>query len=342
MSWLDRFRGRGAEPEREQRNYTSALVAAAVSAASGKTAQTDAVAATEISAGWWSRALAGAEDGGVLGPDVLLHIGRELALSGDVLLEIRTDRGRLELLPAISWTVRGSASPSTWSYEVTCTGPDGAFMRRLVADRVVHVAINRPPETPWEGRSPVQAARDSGQLAAAIELRLRQEAAGPGAQLLPVPDADLSAIKAELAAAAGGVVMVPTTAGGFGAGAAEAPKRDWQTTRLGLSPPPEVVSLRSAVEASVLGLYGLPPLMMVTAGGVREGRLRFLRSTAVPLARVIEAEVALKLDRPGFRLRWPELELAEAGQRASAAATWAGTELLDDERILDLVGVRRG
>lgn len=339
MSWLSRFRA--DEPAAEQRSFTSALVEAAVAAASGQAAQTDAVAATEIAAGWWSRALAGAEDGGLLGADALMYLGRQLALEGDVMLEVRVDQGRRELLPVVDWTVRGGASPMTWTYEVTVAAPDGATMRRLPASRMVHVRINRSPEMPWAGRSPVRAARDSGMLAASIESRLRQEAAKPSGQLLAVPDADLSDIAAKLADLSGGLLLLPTTSNAFGAGAAEAPRRDWEPTRLGLDPPASVVALRAALQDSILAAYGLPPIALTTAGGQREGRLRFLRSTAVPLARVIEAEAAVKLDRPGFRLRWPELELAEAGQRASAAATWAATGLLGDERIFDLVGVER-
>ena len=308
----------------ETRSYASAVVEAAVAAASGNLASTSAIGATEIAAGWWSRGLAGADDGDLLGAATLAYLGRQLALHGDALLELRVEGGALVLVPSCDWEVFGSASPASWTYRATFAGPDGSVSRRLSPERVIHVRINQEPDRPWAGRSHVAAARDSGQLASAIESRLRNEARSPSGYLLAVPDSDLSQISADLAKLAGGVLMLPTTANAFGAGQVEAPRRDWIGSRLGLDPPAALVALREAVEASVLACYGVPILSITGAGGQREARIGFTRRVMMPLGRVIADEVGRKLDRPGFSFAWPEVDLLDRQAEARIEATRGG------------------
>ena len=101
------------------------------------------------------------------------------------------------------------------------------------------------PGQPYTGTGPLDWAATTARLGAEIERSLADEAGGPLAQLLPVPQdggADdegdpLRGLKADIRAARGRAVMVETvTAAGWGEGASAAPRQDWKPQRLGPAP----------------------------------------------------------------------------------------------------------
>ena len=97
----------------------------------------------------------------------------------------------------------------------------------------------------------------------------------------------------------GRLALVETVASGWGEGRAAAPSSDWTVRRLGADPPATLGLLRAAVEATVLGLLGIPPgLADASADGTgqRESYRRWLHGSVQPLARLVEHELSSKLD----------------------------------------------
>ena len=145
-------------------------------------------------------------------------------------------------------------------------------------------------------------------LNANAERSLADEANGPTAQLLPVPqepgdpeddDNPLKGLRADIAAAKGSALLVETTAGGWGEGAVNAPRADWKMQRLGPAPTDGLVKLADASFARVLAATGTPPSLFTDgADGTsqREGIRRWHLGTVLPLARLVEHELTAKLE----------------------------------------------
>ena len=101
---------------RESASYSDAVVASIVSAAGGPSlAAVGATGALEASSSLIARSFASAlvrsasaQVVGALTPSVLSSIGRALVRSGECVFLITTDGGRLTLLPATSWNIRGA------------------------------------------------------------------------------------------------------------------------------------------------------------------------------------------------------------------------------------------
>ena len=138
-----------------------------------------------------------------------------------------------------------------------------------------------------------------------VERSLADEAGGPVAQLLPVPqdggdggDGDpLAGLKSDIKDAKGSALLVETTSGGWGEGAVNAPRADWKQARLGPMPPDAMVKLADSAFSRVLAAAGVPPSLFVDdADGTaqREGLRRFHMGTVVPLARLLEVELSEK------------------------------------------------
>ena len=327
-------------------DYTSRLIDSAFNAAAGLGARIDGTAAAEICAGAWGRAFASAvvrpntTSTRALTPAVLEAIGRQLVLAGEAAFEIRIRRGRVELDPVCAWTVEGDATPSTWAYQLTFSGPTTTSLRRVTGARVVHPRYAASPAAPWRGLSPLALQRETAQLAANLETRLRQEAGGVVGRLVTVPGgSDVDELAGDLKGLAGGTMLVPTTAGGWEGSPMDAPKRDWHATRLGADPPAGEVRLRNDVVGHVLAATGCPVDFVARTDGTsrRESWRQFLSGTIGPVARLVASELGEKLDTPGLELTFDDLrasdltgrsrafgQLRTHGVRADAAARIAG------------------
>ena len=315
----------------ETRGYTDAIVDALVTAAAGsETANVQATAALEACAGWWARALATAEVRPqtpatmAVQPHVLAAIGRGLCRYGAALFVLDAGGGAgLRLHQAADWDVRGGADPDTWRYRVTLAGPDTTESVDVPAAGVCHFRYATDPMRPWEGIGPLQAARESGKLAANVERHLADESGGPVGSIIPLPEGvnGAAALKTALGKLRGNVALPETTAGGSGQGAGAAPHRDWRPERLGANPPAGLVSLRTEVGAAVAAACGIGPGLLSAAAdgtGQRESYRRFLHATLRPLAAIVEDELRAKLDAADLALDFTDLQAADVQGRARA------------------------
>ena len=175
----------------------------------------------------------------------LAQAGRDLIRSGDSMHVIDVDRGGgVSLLPCSSWHFEGDAHPSTWTVRATYYGPSTSTTRHLPFAGVVFVTWGSSPGQPYVGTGPLSWAHTTVRLQSETERSLADEAGGPVAQLLAIPqdggggDEDpLVALKTDLRTARGKALLVETVAAGWGDGMSAAPRKDWTGSRLGPNPP---------------------------------------------------------------------------------------------------------
>ena len=142
-------------------------------------------------------------------------------------------------------------------------------------------------------------------------------------------------------------MLVESTSGGMGDRLA-APKGDWEQRRIGADPPTSLLQLREDVQASILAACGCPGSLIEKSDGTlsREEYRRFLHSTISPVARIVAAEMAVKLDTPGLAFDFSALFASDLSGRARAfqsmvgggmevgkAAALAGLMVDDDDAI---------
>ena len=314
--------------EHEHReSATDAIVAALVAQAGGSSVppSVEALGAVEAAAGLWSRAFASATvepqttTTMSLTPSVLAAIGRALAVRGEAVFVLDVD-GAVELTQAATWKVAGGTSPDSWRYAVELPLPSGKVVKRtLLSDEVLHVRYATRPGAPWAGISPLGMASETQALATWIERRLAEEASTATSYVLPLPEAaDVEALKADIKSGRGRLHIVDTTSTGWGDGTAAAPQRDWKSNRLGADPPETLGKLRSDVKNDIFGIYGIPSSIHGTGGSARESYRQFLSSTILPIAKIVIAELADKLDTPTLALDFTELRAADIASRARA------------------------
>ena len=310
--WLPWRRPREA---REASGYTSAIVSAIEAAAAGGSAVGEATAAVEIGSSLWGRALALADVSprssrtAAITPSLLELAGRELGRRGELVFDIDTSGGRVELHPASHAYLTGGHRPDEWIYTLTLPAPSRTQTVYRRRDAVVHLTYGRSRYRPWEGRAPWQAASLAGSLLAGVERQLAGEAKGSSGYILAIPDtgdngqdADVDAdtdplepLRRDLAAAGGKTVLAPTTAAGYGAGPAAAPPGDYRSARYGMNPPESTVEARRDVERSILSCYGFPPILSAStaagAGMLQGWRLMFAL-TLEPLAELVSSQLS--------------------------------------------------
>ncbi len=350
----------GGPPRVERHGYTSSLTGA-VEQWAEHGLYGAAVGAVEIAASHYARAFAVAGCTPAipaLTPEVLASIARRMITSGESCHVIDVDGGMVRLSECSSWHVTGAAR-GPWRYQVTETGPSTTDTRHVSADQVVHVRYATHAGQPWIGLSPLVLAGTTGKLAVNLEAALRYElaaaAAGEVGSVVPLPvDADspddddddenpdpFEPLKSTLRALKGRLGLVETTAHSYGEGRASAPQDDWKPRRIGPDPPATMAELRRAVEETVLSACGIPPGLARAEGGEsRESYRRWYAAGVLPLARMVEAELRVKLDAPDLRLDFASLAAADITGRARGWRSLVGRDAtMPDAEARRIVGL---
>ena len=319
--------------------YTEIISRLVEAQAAGTTQLASATAATEATAGLLSRSLAAAmvegqgDVAGIVTPRVLGQMGRDLIRVGESLHVIRYMGGRLLLIPASTWYWEGDADPATWLCTATAYGPSGSSTWRVPQSSVVFVTWGSPTARPYHGLSPSSWAADTARLNANTERSLADEAGGPIAQFLPVPqdggdggdDDALASLKTDIKAARGKALLVETSAAGWGEGKQAAPQSDWKQQRLGPSPTEAMVKLADAAFNRVLAASGCSPALFDDSDGTskREALRQWHLGVVMPLARQIEHELTAKLETD-VRLRFDLYNVDLAGRAQAFQKLVAG------------------
>ena len=336
--------------------YTS-IISALIGAQAAGTQQASATAATEAVAGALSRAFADARVDGpadiaaALCPRTLAQIGRDLVRVGESLHVIRMSGERLRLAPASTWYWEGGSDPADWTCTATVYGPSGSSTWRLPQSSVVFLAWGSPTARPYHGLSPGAWAADTSRLTANAERSLANEAGGPLAQLIPVPqdggdgdeDTDpLAGLKTDIAAAKGNALLVETTAGGWQEGKVAAPTSDWKQQRLGPMPPEAMVRLAESAFARSLAAAGCSPSLFNDADGTskREALRQWHMGVVRPLARMLSAELTDKFGVP-VRLKFDGYP-TDMVSRATVFSKLAAVEGISPEMALALAQIGDG
>ena len=321
-------------------DFSDAVVRLLESQAAGTAADASSTAAVEAASGALSRAFAAAEVVGedwaqdAVSPTVLAQIGRDLIRNGDSMHVIRMGHGgTVQLIPASSWHWEGSHDPDSWTVRATAYGPSTSTTWNLPASAVVFVRWGGTPGQPYVGIGPLSWAHTTARLQSEAERSLADEAGGPLAQLLAIPqdggddgDGDpLKLLKADIAGARGKALLLETSAAGWGEGRTAAPQRDWQAARLGPAPPVTMATIRKDAFESVLAACGTPPSLFIDSDGTsqREGLRRWHLGTVLPLAKLIEHELKAKLETE-VRLKFDAYPIDLAGRAQAFQKLVAG------------------
>ena len=341
---------RRKKPEQRESSLTDALVAQIVAGASGATlALPTTTGALETCAGLVGRAFASAEVNGpvwtqrALTPDTLTLIGRELIRCGEVVLLIDGGTDGLVLRPVADFDVTGSYNPESWVYRVNLAGPSELRTRTVNAEGVVHVRYAVDPTRPWHGVGPIQAATLAGRLSAETVQALADEASGPRGSFLPIPHTDgedqtVTDLKADIAKLKGSTAVVEGMGTGWEAGGAGR-MADWQTRRIGATPPDSLIMLMMEARKEILSACGIPPTLFDRSSdaSAREAWRMCLHATIAPLGGIVAAELTAKLDA-SVVLDWTELRASDLAGRARAFQSMVGAGM-EMERAAAISGL---
>ena len=319
--------------------FSDAVVRLLESQAAGTAADASSTAAVEAVSGLLSRSFADARIDGAawvqdaVTPGFLGQVGRDLIRNGDSLHVIKIAR-RLQLIPASSWHWEGNHDPDSWTCRVTAYGPTTSTTWNLPARSIVFVRWGSTPGQTYVGTGPLSWAHTSARLQSQIERSLADEAQGPIAQLIAIPqneadpqeDVDpLAPLKTSIADSRGRALLVETVNAGWGEGKAASPQRDWQANRLGPAPPAPFVEAAKQSFDRMLAACGCSPALFDSSPGTskREALRHWHLGTVRPLARLLETELTTKLESP-VRLNFDNYPLDLAGRAQSFKALVAG------------------
>ena len=192
---------------------------------------------------------------------------------------------------------------------------------------MVYVKWGATPGQPYVGIGPLSWAHLTARLQSETERSLADEAQGPLAQILAIPqdggddddDNPLKMIKADIAKARGKALLVETTSAGWAEGKSAAPQSDWKQQRLGPQPPDSMATIRNDSFNAVLAACGTPPALFDDSDGTaqRESFRRYLTLTVMPIAKVLAHELSAKLEA-GISLNFDSLYAHDLQGRATS------------------------
>ena len=257
-------------------------------------------------------------------------------------------------MPAAFWNFEAQNAPggdleADWRARVTTYGPSSSYTRLVGRNRLVYLRWGTSAGTRYRGQGPTSWAHTTARLQGEAKRSLADEAAGPLAQLLAVPqdggnpddDGDAFAgLRADIARARGKALLVETTAAGWGEGRTGAPRRDWQASRLGPMMPESMVRVADSAFARMVAACGASVSLFTDADGTaqREALRRWHMGTVRPLARLLEHELTARLETT-VRLRFDgypkDLQSRAATFKALVASGMAPNEALAIAGLLD-------
>ena len=327
--------------EKRAENYTEAIIAQLIDTADTAIAPSGSTAAEEVAIGLWGRAFASANvtpSGPIadaLSPSVMQMVGRNLAEFGESLWEIEVEDGVLHLEHASDYTVTGMRE---WLYDLTISYPGGIVIRTLPAARVLHVRYAEDGDQPWKGIGPMQQASTTRRLVTNVETRLAEETSARSGYLIPVPEVT-SSLQGDINKLKGKSVLVKSMADGWDQ-TTQAPKGDFESRRIGFSPPQTIKPLRDDVGRALLAAAGVPAALLGGSGAseARESYRQFLHGTVQPVAKLILGELREKLDSPDLNLDFDDLMASDIAGRARAFGVMV-TGGMDLERAAGLSGL---
>ena len=349
--------------EPEQRStatgYTASLTAALQAGAEGGVSDTAplATAALEAAAGLYARCMSaavvkGADDvADALPAPVLALIARNLIRRGEDHHRIYVRGGRLVLEPVgFAYAHGAGPDPLRWTYSATLYGPTDSRHEWVPATSMLHCRYSVDASRPWLGVPPWSWAASTSQAIAALDRFVAREASAPHGSLLGMPESPqideagevtpLDAFRGDLFKARGGVLI--TEFSGNADPDAPTGQRGSRIEHLRFGMERETVdALRTATGRDVLAACGVPPSLMVpNSDGTaqRESYRRFLHTALRPMARVMEAELRMKLDAPNLRLDMADLHAADSESRSRSLANFikAGVDPRDAARAASI------
>ena len=233
--------------------------------------------------------------------------------------------------------------PDTWKVRASIPAPDGTLERVVPWAGCLYIAWGGDPMQPHKARGPVEFACETARLLAATDHGLADEIGGPTGQVVAVPgggtDAEHDKVRGTLKDLRGGVMMAETTAAGYGAGAAEAPRQDWALKRVGGTPPVSTVTAQRQAVQDVMAACGLPSALHNVGDGTaaREAIRRYWGNTVLPMLRILCAETELKLEGE-CRFMYDTYPLDMVG-RSKVYMTLRGVDGFDDAEARRLAGI---
>ena len=340
-----------SKPEIRSSGYTDLVIAGLEARADGSTSSARTIAALEVASGLWSRSLASATvapaSGALAGltPAVLSDIGGRLCRHGESLHTLSVAGGAVILHPVSDWDVQGGFDPESWVYRCQLAGPSRTISRMVESAGVLHVRLSSDARQPWIGVSPLARCPETAALASALERTLRFEASGPIGSFLAVPEGKnpdgetLAGLREGVANARGAALVHETVVKGSG-DPGGAPHGDLRPVRFGANWPSAVSEARDPIFQSITLALGIPTALVSNSDGTaaREGLRRFLTTTILPIARIIEVELRQKLD-PAAELSFSELAASDLTGRARAVGSLVKSGGVDPERALRIAGL---
>ena len=299
----------------ETRNFTHSVTSSFIAAAEGGVDSAPlATAALEIASGTYARCLAAAQVDGpeafkrALTPAVLAQIGRDMIRAGESFFLITVRNGRIILTPQAQVTAHGgTADPMAWVYVCSEYGPTDSVTRTVPASRLLHFRFATDRSRPWQGVPPWSWASATGGAASGLENILSRESRAPHGTILGLPqtpqvdeagtERPLDAFRNDLSTAKGKTLIIENPNRWESAGPA-GPAKAVDSFDFGFDR--ELIQkTRSSVGMDLMSACGIPPALFSESGdgtAQRESFRRFLHTAVQPLANLLEAETALKLD----------------------------------------------
>ena len=317
---------RRSQPVEKRAGYTDSITELLLRQALGSDVDAGQTAAAEFAIGLVARCFAVAELDPMLPavtPWYMADVGRRLQTSGNAVAALQVDRRGVTLLPASSFDIVGGPDPVTWYYRAQLPGPTRQETRTLPYASMVHVRANTDPNQPWIGISPLSRAGLSAALIARLELRMSEEANARVGYLVTHGDLSqeqITALKNDFGTMKGGVGLVKGQRNAYDSRGTPGGAADYQPERFGANIPDGNIKARREVAMDTVAALGIMPALFDSNTGTaaQEAFRQFYVATLEPLAELVRAELADKLDRPDLRVYMDRVSGSDVVRRATA------------------------